>query len=229
MFNGMNDTIAAIATPVGESGIGIVRISGRRALSTANKIFLSKDKKEPSSFRSHTVHYGWIVEKAKQRVRNRKATKPFKYIDEVILTVMRKPRSYTREDVVEINCHAGIIPLRKTLELVLRSGVRLAQAGEFTKRAFLNGRIDLSQAEAVLDIIRAKTDCALDIGLQQLQGTVSEEINNLKEKILYTLALVEANIDFPEENLFPGQAIPGLHRLPWINARLLHCHRKIRN
>ena len=140
----LNDTIAAIATPHGESGIGIVRMSGKDALCVADKIFVSKDGKEPSGFNTYTTHYGWVVVNAE-------------IIDEVLLTVMRAPKSYTKEDVVEINCHGGIVALRRVLDLVLENGARLAEAGEFTKSAFFNGRIDFAQAEAVLDRIRGKT------------------------------------------------------------------------
>jgi len=184
----LTDTIAAISTGVGESGIGIVRISGKGALAIADKIFLSKDKKKPSSFKAYTVHYGWI-------------TKGRKTIDEVILTVMRAPRSFTKEDIVEINCHGGIVAIRDVLEFVLENGARLAQPGEFTKRAFLNGRIDLTQAEAVLDIIRAKTDSALKIGIQQLKGALSDEIKKIRKDLLDTLSCLEANIDFLDEDL----------------------------
>ncbi len=201
----MNDTIAAIATPVGESGIGIVRISGSKALSIADKIFVSRDGRKPTGFKTYTTHYGWIVERraSKQKNAKRKAqsAKADNIIDEVILTVMRKPRSYTREDIVEINCHGGIIPLRKTLELVLDSGARLARPGEFTQRAFLNGRIDLAQAEAVLDIVRAKTDYALKISLEQLSGSLSKKLNQLRDGLLDSLSILEANIDFPDEDL----------------------------
>ncbi|MDD2689647.1 MAG: tRNA uridine-5-carboxymethylaminomethyl(34) synthesis GTPase MnmE, partial [Candidatus Omnitrophica bacterium] len=154
----LEDTIAAIATPLGESGIGIVRISGKSALSIADKIFVSKDGQKPSSFKTYTTHYGWIVENYSADERTAVSNKQ---IDEVILTVMRAPRSYTKEDIIEINCHGGIVAMRAILDLVLENGCRLAEPGEFTKRAFLNGRIDLAQAEAVLDIIRAKTDAAL--------------------------------------------------------------------
>lgn len=181
----LTETIAAISTPVGEGGIGIVRISGRDALKIADKIFVSSRGK-PSSFKTYTIHYGRIVES-------------LKVIDEVILTVMRAPKTYTKEDVVEINCHGGIVALRDVLDLVLKSGARLAHPGEFTKRAFLNGRIDLAQAEAVIDIIRAKTDSALRLGLSQLKGGLSCEINKCRESILGILAQMEASIDFPEE------------------------------
>ena len=187
-----NDTIAAVATPVGESGIGIVRISGKKALIIADRIFVSKDGQKPSGFKTYTIHYGWIADPSDQQS---------EIIDEVILTVMRKPRSYTREDIVEINCHGGIIPLRKILELVLDSGARLSKPGEFTQRAFLNGRIDLPQAEAVLDIIRSKTDSALSLSAGQLKGALSKRLNQLRDKLLEILTVLDANIDFPDEDL----------------------------
>ena len=185
---GLNDTIAAIATPIGESGIGIVRISGKDALAIADKVFVSRDQKKPTTFKTYTTHYGWIAKEAK-------------IIDEVILTVMRAPKSYTREDIVEINCHGGILALRAVLDLVLENGCRLAQPGEFTRRAFLNGRIDLAQAEAVLDIIRAKTDAALKIGIEQARGNLSSRINKLRKSLLDILSQIEVNIDFPEEEI----------------------------
>lgn len=184
----IGDTIAAISTPVGEGGIGIVRISGKDALEIADKIFFARDSLKPSSFRTYTTHYGLIKDKDE-------------IIDEVILTVMRAPGSYTREDIVEINCHGGIVALRDVLDLVLEKGCRLADPGEFTKRAFLNGRIDLAQAEAVLDIIRAKTDSALKIGVEQLRGALSNSINKTRESLLDILTVLEANIDFPEEEI----------------------------
>jgi len=184
----LKDTIAAISTPVGEGGIGIVRLSGGEALAIADKVFKSKDVKKPSGFKTYTVHYGWVVRGEKT-------------IDEVILTVMRAPRSYTREDVVEMNCHGGIVALRGVLDLVLENGARLAEPGEFTKRAFLNGRIDLAQAEAVLDIIRAKTDSALKMGLEQLKGGLSVKINRIRDTLLDVLVQLEVNIDFPDEEI----------------------------
>ena len=187
----LSDTIAAVSTPVGEGGIGIVRLSGKDALKIADKIFISPSAQKPSAFKTYTTHYGMIVNKVET-------------IDEVILTVMRQPRSYTKEDVVEINCHGGIVALRVVLDLVLDNGARLAEPGEFTKRAFLSGRIDLTQAEAVLDIIRAKTDSALKIGLGQLKGGLSNQINKYREVLLDILTGLEAGIDFPEEELSPA-------------------------
>jgi len=180
--NFSEDTIAAISTPIGESGIGIVRLSGRDAVKIADRIFISRDKKRPSQFKSHTIHYGHVV-------------------DEVLLTVMRSPKTYTKEDVVEINCHGGIVALRRTLELIIQKGARLAQPGEFTKRAFLNGRIDLAQAEAVLDIIKSKTEAGLRASLNQLEGELSKEIRMIRGDIIEICADIEAAIDFPEEDI----------------------------
>ncbi|MCM8796852.1 MAG: tRNA uridine-5-carboxymethylaminomethyl(34) synthesis GTPase MnmE [Candidatus Omnitrophica bacterium] len=206
----LNDTIAAIATSIGESGIGIVRISGKDALAIADRIFLVKDKQKPSSFKTYTVHYGWIVEPGIKT----------EIIDEVILTIMRSPKSYTKEDVVEINCHGGIAVQNKVLELVLKEGARLAQPGEFTLRAFLNGRIDLVQAEAVLDIIRAKTSAALKLGLTQLQGKLSAKINRLRQDLLEVAALLEANIEFPDEELGKIDTKQLFNRLSGVRSKL---------
>lgn len=203
-----NDTIAAISTSLGESGIGIVRLSGPDALKIADKIFYSREAKAPSTFKTYTTHYGWIASSRKSGVTGRslnmqqpKCPGQQEIIDEVILTVMRSPRSYTKEDVVEINCHGGIVAIRRVLDLVLSCGCRLAEPGEFTKRAFLNGRIDLAQAEAVLDIIRAKTESALKIGVEQLKGRLSKEISRVRKGLLSLLSLLEADIDFPEEEI----------------------------
>jgi len=184
----LNDTIAAISTPIGQGGIGIVRLSGKDAINIAGRIFVSKDKNKPSQFKTYTIHYGRIMEGAQ-------------VIDEVILTLMRSPKSYTREDVVEINCHGGLVTLHKILDLVIAKGVRLAEPGEFTRRAFLNGRIDLAQAEAVIDVICAKTDSALKISQEQLQGRLSTQIRQIRQGILDILILLEAQIDFPEEEI----------------------------
>ncbi len=186
----LTDTIAAIATSPGEAGIGIVRLSGKRVFSIADKIFVPRDKIRPTYFKAYSLRYGWIVNPADKKI-----------IDEVLLGSMRSPKSYTREDVVEINCHGGIVAMRAVLELVLENGCRLAGPGEFTKRAFLNGRIDLSQAEAVLDIIRAKTDTALKLGSEQLRGVLSGYLKKIRRILLNQLAVLEANIDFPEEEI----------------------------
>lgn len=189
----LDDTIAAISTPVGQGGIGIIRLSGKEALAVADKIFMAKDGKRPSGYKTYTVHYGWIV-----KGQNASRTT---IVDEVLLTVMRAPRSYTKEDIVEISCHSGIVVLREILDLVLANGARLAEPGEFTKRAFLNGRIDLSRAEAVMDIINAKTNLALESGIRQLTGGLLEALGRIKKELLSAIALIEANIDFPEEGI----------------------------
>lgn len=216
----LNDTIAAIATPIGESGIGIVRISGKSALSIADKIFVSKDGQKPSTFKTYTTHYGFIID-PRSSILNPGKKSSIQYVDEVILTVMRAPKSYTKEDIVEINCHGGIVALRRVLDLVLESGGRLAEPGEFTKRAFLSGRIDLTQAEAVLDVIRAKTDSALKIGVQQLKGALSDEINSIRNALIDTLSVLEANIDFPEEEI-------GSVNLKEIQKNLDNINRKLK-
>jgi len=190
----MDDTIVAVSTPIGEGGIGIVRLSGKASLKISDKIFLSKDGKRPSKFKTYTVHYGHVID-------NRAGKGEDRLVDEVILTVMRSPRSYTKEDVVEINCHSGIAPLKKILDLCLINGARLAEPGEFTKRAFLNGRIDALQAEAVLDIIKAKTDLSLRSALNNLEGLFSKKINELREKLMQVFACMEASIDFSDQDL----------------------------
>lgn len=180
------DTIAAISTPPGEGGIGIVRISGDEAIEIADKLY-SMGKKSLADQDTHTIHYGKVVN-----------PKTGDIVDEVMVSVMRAPKTYTREDVVEINSHGGILVVNKVLQVVLNNGARLAEPGEFTKRAFLNGRIDLSQAEAVMDMIRAKTDRAMHVAVDQLDGQMARLIRDLRQKILDTLAQVEVNIDYPE-------------------------------
>lgn len=179
------DTIAAISTASGEGAISIVRLSGDQALDISQKVF--KSNKNLSDVPSHTIHYGHVEDPKNKRI-----------IDEVMVSVMREPRTFTREDVVEINCHGGIVVTNQVLQLLLREGARLAEPGEFTKRAFLNGRVDLSQAEAVMDVIRAKTDKAMSIAITQLDGNLSKLIKSLRQEILETLAQVEVNIDYPE-------------------------------
>jgi tRNA modification GTPase len=188
-----HNTIAAIATPYGESGIGIVRISGPEAKRIAKRIF--QPRSGPKTLTSHHIRYGEIIDPATGRV-----------IDEVLLTFMAAPKTYTREDVVEINCHGGFEVLQQVLEAALRGGAREALPGEFTKRAFLSGRIDLVQAEAVLDIIQAKTDEGLRLAEEQLRGKLSREIAGLREELLGLLIAIEAYIDFPEEDIDPPSA-----------------------
>jgi tRNA modification GTPase len=185
-----NETIAAISTPFGVSGIGIVRVSGSSAESIAKRLF--KPKNEPFQFISHHFHYGEIVDPQDSHS-----------IDEVLLVLMKAPKTYTREDILEIHCHGGYFILQKILELVLKEGTRVAHPGEFTKRAFLSGRIDLTQAEAVIDLINAKTMASLEIANQQLKGNFFRELNSLKEGMIEGLALIEAHLDFPEEEIEP--------------------------
>ncbi len=185
------ETIAAISTPFGESGIGIVRISGPLAQPIVQKLFKPK-KKDHSYLISHHFNYGEIVDPQKGTP-----------IDEVLIVLMKSPKTYTREDIVEIHCHGGYFILQKVLELVLKQGARMAQPGEFTKRAFLNGRIDLTQAEAVIDLIKAKTTASLEIANQQLRGFFYKEMLSLKARLIEHLALIEAHIDFPEEEVEP--------------------------
>lgn len=178
------DTIAAISTALGEGAIAIVRVSGEDAIEKVNRIFKGKDLTTVSS---HTIHYGHIVDLDTDQV-----------IEEVMVSIMRAPKTFTRENIVEINCHGGLVSVNKVLQLILAQGVRLAEPGEFTKRAFLNGRIDLSQAEAVMDLIRAKTDRAMSVAINQMEGRLSKLIGRLRQEILETLAHVEVNIDYPE-------------------------------
>lgn len=191
----INDTIAAISTPIGEGGIGIVRISGKKALSISDKIFKSKSGRKPSGLKTYTLHYGHIVSSSKRKPSEAAG----EIIDEVLLTVMRAPKSYTKEDVVEINCHGGIVPLRRVFEEVVACGARPAEPGEFTKRAFLNGRIDLAQAESVIDIIKAKTESSLRVAIGHLEGDFSKSIGREREKLIALLERLEARIDFEEE------------------------------
>ena len=187
----LDDTIAAVSTPLGEGGIGIVRLSGDKAIPIVEKIFHSKSGKKLKEVSTYTTHYGHVVSNGRGPV--------LRIVDEVIVTVMRRPKTYTREDVVEINCHGGITALKSVLDLVITKGARPARPGEFTMRAFLNGRLDLAQAEAVLDVIRAKTRLSLRVSENQLKGTLSKEIKELRGQILDVYAHIEAAIDFPEE------------------------------
>ncbi|MCM3490815.1 tRNA uridine-5-carboxymethylaminomethyl(34) synthesis GTPase MnmE [Alkalihalophilus marmarensis] len=177
------DTIAAISTALGEGAIGIVRLSGDEAVAIADKIY--KGAKPLSEAASHTIVYGYIMDGETR-------------VEEAMVSIMRAPRTFTREDVVEINCHGGLVSVNKVLKLALKHGARLAEPGEFTKRAFLNGRIDLSQAEGVMDLIRAKTDKAMNVALGQVEGRLSKKIATLRQALLETVASVEVNIDYPE-------------------------------
>src|SRR5438876_241176 len=186
------DTIAAIATPLGEGGLAVIRISGPQALHVADRCFMPAGRlsKQPSLAATHTLHFGHVMSDGQS-------------VDEVLLAIMRAPRTFTREDVVEITCHGGLLPAKMVLDTVLASGARLAEPGEFTRRAFLNGRLDLAQAEAVADLIHSRTELALRAANEQLAGKLSRRINELRDEMLRTLAHVEAHIDFPEEEIAP--------------------------
>ena len=184
------DTIAAIATGISEAGISIIRISGDKALKIVSEIFVGKNSRNINDIKSYTMRYGHIISKSNGEI-----------IDEVIVTYMKGPKSFSGEDTIEINCHGGIISSNRILEEVIKAGCRIAEPGEFTKRAFLNGRIDLSQAEAVIDIIRAKTELSMKAALSQSEGRLSKEIKTLRHELLAVIAHIEATVDFPEDDL----------------------------
>ena len=184
----LNDTIAAISTAIGEAGIAIVRMSGDDSINIIDKIFVSASKVKMAEAENRKFFYGHICDGDKK-------------IDEVLVVKMKGPHSYTAEDIVEIHCHGGVVSVKRILNLILSKGARLAEKGEFTKRGFLNGRIDLTQAEAVIDLIKAKTDISFDLGLNQLGGALSEVLNKLKDELVSMQALIVANIDFPDEDI----------------------------
>ncbi len=188
----MDDTIAAIATPLGEGGLAVIRVSGPGALTVADRCFRPLGAKAtlPSKAGSHTIHYGHVVRDGAR-------------VDEVLLSVLRAPRTFTREDVVEISCHGGVLAARAVLSTVLSQGCRTAQPGEFTRRAFLNGRLDLTQAEAVLDVIHAGTETMFRAAQEQLEGKLSRRMGLLRDDLMLVLAHVEAHIDFPDEDIAP--------------------------
>jgi len=198
----LDDTIAAIATPPGEGGLAVLRLSGPQALSIAGRCFqpVGIRNQAPADAASHTIHYGKIVRAGE-------------VIDEVLLSVLRAPRTFTREDTVEISCHGGILPAKLVLDTLLSAGARLAEPGEFTRRAFLNGRLDLAQAEAVADLIHSRTELALVAANEQLAGKLSARINRLRDDLMHTLAHVEAHIDFPDEDIAPDTRDQLLGRL----------------
>lgn len=205
----IDDTIAAISTPLGEGGIGIIRVSGNDAFNIARRIFKPAKDVDWTEGGGHRLVYGHVYDPGGNKV-----------VDEILLGVMRAPHTFTRENVVEFNCHGGIVPLRKTLELILEHGARLAEPGEFTKRAFLNGRLDLAQAESIIDIIRAKTGAGLDVALNQLRGQLSARVEDLQEKLLDILAHIEVSIDFSEDDL--GEA-----SVEELNQRIKDCIKEL--
>lgn len=182
------DTIAALVTAVGESSVGIIRISGPQAVSVAEKIYLGSSDLQTAQ--SHTIHYGYVYDWRQQ-----------KKIDEALFLLMRGPRSFTGEDVVEVQCHGGMVILKQVLQLILLSGARLAEAGEYSKRAFLNGRLDLAQAESIMDIVQAKTERGVDLALSQLQGTLSVMVKALRADLLELIAFIQADIDYPDDDI----------------------------
>jgi len=184
----IDDTIVAVSTPVGEGGIGIVRLSGKDALAVADKMFVARNKEKPSEFKSFTARYGDVVRGGET-------------IDEALLTLMRAPKSYTREDVVEISAHGGVAAVRTIFKLAVDLGARPAEPGEFTKRAFLNGRIDLTQAEAVLDLIHSRTEAFLRVSAHQLKGELSTELERIREQLMNVYVAIEAIINFPEDDI----------------------------
>ncbi len=189
-----SDTIAAIATAVSDSEIGIIRISGENAIEVADRVYRSKNnKKRLLNVKSHTIHYGFIYDGDVM-------------VDEVMVAVMKEPNTYTRENTVEIDCHGGILVMRKILDAVLKNGCRLADPGEFTRRAFLNGRIDLSRAEAVMDVIHSKNEFALRSSVRQLKGSVSDKVHSLRKEILHEIAFIESALDDPEHISLEGYA-----------------------
>lgn len=199
----MFDTIAAISTPRGEGGIGIVRISGDEALLILKKIFKTKSKKDVFNLKTYTINYGHIYDGDK-------------LVDEVLVSVMRAPTTYTKEDIVEINCHGGYVITQKVLELVLEKGAKIAEPGEFTRRAFLNGRLDLTQAESVMDIIHGKTEKSISLSLNQLRGDLKEQIHNLKKLLMDVAAHVNVVLDYPEEGIdepIPLNLVSNLHNV----------------
>jgi tRNA modification GTPase len=208
-----DDTISAVATAAGEAGIGIIRISGSEAVAVAGQLFHGVNGKTAADLKPFQAAYGTIVDPESAVI-----------IDEVLILVMKAPRSYTCEDVVEIHCHGGMVPLRRILDLTLRSGCRLAEPGEFTKRAFLNGRLDLSQAEAVMDVIRAKTDVSLRLAVNHLSGVLSGRVRAMRQELLGLIAHLEAAIDFPEEDIDEiglAETRSGIGRLLDTVSRLL--------
>jgi tRNA modification GTPase len=198
----LDDTIAAIATPLGEGALAVIRLSGKDAFAVADKVFMPRGKSslKVSDALTHTLQYGHIIWNGR-------------VVDEVLAAVMRAPRTFTREHCVEITCHGGVLAAKSVLDAVLASGARLAEPGEFTRRAFLNGRIDLTQAEAVADLIAARTELALSAANEQLAGKLSQRINEVRDQMMLTLAHVEAHIDFPDEDIAPDTQAQLLGRL----------------
>lgn len=211
------DTICAIATALGEGGIAIIRVSGDRALDIVSKIFKPKNGADIKTMKTYTMRYGHVIDFETEEL-----------VDEVIISYMKGPRSFTAEDTVEINCHGGVTSTNKVLETVIKAGARIAEPGEFTKRAFLNGRIDLSQAEAVMDLITAKTELAMKSALMQSSGSLSQEINKLNEYLLNVLALIEYAVDFTEDDEEIDPTIP-IRVAESLNEAITNMDRLLKN
>lgn len=211
------DTICAIATALGEGGIAIIRVSGDRALDVVSKIFKPKNGADIKTMKTYTMRYGHVIDFETEEL-----------VDEVIISYMKGPRSFTAEDTVEINCHGGVTSTNKVLETVIKAGARIAEPGEFTKRAFLNGRIDLSQAEAVMDLITAKTELAMKSALMQSSGSLSQEINKLNEYLLNVLALIEYAVDFTEDDEEIDPTIP-IRVAESLNEAITNMDRLLKN
>jgi tRNA modification GTPase len=210
------DTIAAITTAMGAAGVGIIRISGDEAADIADKVIKTKKGTKIKDIPSHRVSYAWIIGEEGE------------LIDEALVLTMRAPHSYTGEDVVEIQCHGGIVVLRKVLDLVLRAGSRLAKPGEFSKRAFLNGKLDITQAEAIMDMVNAKTEVSVKAAANNLQGSIALKIKEVRDDILSVMAYLEAEIDFPEEDLekLPGdELVSRIKRIDHELAEMLKTYR----
>lgn len=216
-----SDTIAAIATALSESGIGIIRVSGQDAIEIADRIYRTKKgARRLREYQSHTIHYGYILEHEKITGGETGEEWSRFIIDEVMVSVMLSPNSYTTEDTVEFNCHGGVLIMQKALEEILRQGARLAEPGEFTKRAFLNGRIDLSRAEAVMDVIHSRNEMALRSSVSQLKGSVSCAVRELREQILYEIAYIESALDDPEHISLEGYPVRLLSKVEELSVRI---------
>ncbi len=213
-----SDTIAAIATALSDSGIGIIRISGEEAIKIGDLVFRTKaGKRKIEKVESHTIHYGYIV---KNEVDYEDENWKNSIIDEVMVVVMKQPNSYTTENTVEINCHGGVLVMQQILEVVLKAGARMAEPGEFTKRAFLNGRIDLSKAEAVIDVIHSQNEFALASSMSQLKGNLSEEVRKLREEIIYEIAFIESALDDPEHISLDGYPQKLLEKVTYLTDKI---------
>ena len=207
----VKDTIVAISTCPGESGIGIIRVSGNNAIQIVDEIYINKNNLHTlKNYKTHTIHYGYIIDSEKY------------VIDEVMVSIMKSPNSYTKEDVVEINCHGGIRICRNILDLLIQKGARIAEPGEFTKRAFLNGRLDLTRAEAVMDAIKASSDIAIKSSVNQIRGSLYNKLNNICSDLLYEIAFIESALDDPDSISLDGYEDKLLDTISKISNDLIY-------